>query len=666
MSLKGLSQKRRDEITDQMIEFRREAETGNRPDFKRMTLAERYKIGRHWHKRDIDRNESFGKFAITINEILPIVLQICGVEEQNPTDGTIRPVKNGTQTVADILTSMVKKVMDDSMGDKVKSQVFEQGNSACRAFMWWDIDYTNDPENGNFMLRETDPFMVLPQPNIRVYDYNSQRNGAKYIIIDDWQDKEAVEKRYPKEAEKIRQANLNIVNSQGRFGHLISLVFGGFNNRVGIRDDYRDVTFDEQEILTSKAKTNHRLSTYWWKEWKKGIYVKRVDDPLNFVALTDTKDISQARKLEEDDDNIQIIDKDRDSQPLVVPVLNKTVMVGDVLVDHIEDPFQGMNLFPVVRFAPYFDSGYEYCVVENLIGPQKIINMASSTLINLVKKVANGGWFVGKTTKKNKDWLATHGTQDGIVIDTSEFGNSVRKIEATDYPVGVDTLAERMKGNMKDTSQVELVNPKRTNESGKAKQIDEAQSLRTMGVIFRNWKYTNTLLIQVLVELIRNTNVFSDEEILAVVEEDGLIDEAMLNEARQLVVQAFGEEIPQPPTPPDPQLLEQMQPEAAQLVVSQFQQESEIFAQLIQAIDQEAIPIAKAHMLDEIRGMQRGRYGIKVDISPSSPTRRIAKMKEAFLVNAALIEGGQPGLSREQLLDTTDLDNKETAIAGVL
>lgn len=664
MSLKGLSKTRRDEITDMMMEFRREAETGNRPDFNRMTLAERFKIGRHWLKRDIDHNESFGKFAITVNEILPIVLQICGVEEQNPTDGTIRPVKNGTQTVADILTSLVKKVMDDSMGDKVKSQVFEQGNTSGRSFMWIDIDYTNDPEHGNFVIRETDPFMVLPQPNIKVYDYNSPRNGAKYLIIDDWQDKDLIENRYPAEADKIREANLNIVNSQGRWGHLISMCFSGFNNRVGIRDDYRDSTFDEQEVLTSKSKTNHRVSTYLWKEWKKGIYVKRVGDPLNYIALTKKKDIRQAREAAAQNDNIQIIEKDRDGQPLVVPVLNKTTMVGDVLVDHVDDPYNGMSLFTLVRFAPYFDSGYEYCVVENLIGPQKIINMASSTLINLVKKVANGGWFVGKTTKRNRDWLATHGTEDGIVIETDKYGGQVKKIEATDYPVGVDTLAERMKGNMRDTSQVELVSPQRTNESGKAKQIDEAQSLRTMGVIFRNWKYTNTLLIQVLVELIRNTDVFSDEEIMAVIEEDGLIDEAMLAEARQLVAEAFGVEIPEPPTPPSPELLQQMEPVAQQASVSAFEEEAELFRAIMAGIDQEAIPIAKAHMIDEIRGMQRGRYGVKVDISPSSPTRRIAKMKEAFLVNTALIEGGQPGLSREQLLATTDLDGKDEAIAG--
>ena len=666
MSLKKLSLKRKEELKDMMLEFRREAEHGNRRAFKRMTLAERYKIGKHWHDQDVKYNESFGKFAITVNEVLPIVLQICGVEEQNPTDGTVRNVKNGTQTVADILTSLVKKTMDDANGDKIKSQVFEQGNSIGRSFMWWDIDYTNDPKNGNFVLRETDPFMVLPQPKIGVYDYNSKHNGAKYLIIDTWMEKSLVEATYPDSKELFQEANFSVVATTGRFGHLINSIFGG-SNHYAVRDSYRDVLYDEdEEHVTSKEKTNYRVSTYFWKEYKKGIYVERLDDPMNFVALTKPKDIAQAKRLAEQSDLIAITEKDRDGQPLVVPILNKTIMVGDVLVDHIEDPFNGVSLFPIVRFAPYFDSGYEYCVVENLIGPQKIINMASSTLINLIKQVANGGWFTGKSTKKNKDWLALHGSEDGIVIDKMDFSGFVEKIKATDYPVGVDTLAERMKGNMKDTSQVELVNPKRTTESGKAKQIDEAQSLRTMGVIFRNWKYTNVLLIQVLVELIRNTDVFSDEEIMAIVEEDGLIDDAMLNEARQLVVDTIGIEMPRPPEPVDPAFLEQIPPETGQLMINQFQTDQDLFLQLMEAIDAEAIPIAQAQMLDEVRNLQKGRYGIKVDISPSSPTRRIAKQREAFLLNTALIEGNQPGLSRKQLIETTDLDNKEEAIAGVV
>lgn len=666
MSLKGMKKEKRDEIRDKMLEFRSEAEIGNRRVFERMTLAERYKIGKQWHDEDVRFNEGHGKFAVTVNEILPIVLQVCGVEEQNPTDGVVRNVKDGTQTVASIITSLVKKVMDDSNGDKIKSQTFEQGNTVGRSFMWWDIDYTQDPERGNFVLKETDPFNVLPQPNIRVYDYNSPRNGAKYLIIDDWMDKGLVEATYPDEADQIRNANFNPHQTMFRkFSHLIANAFANFN-RFGTRDSYRDQKFDEDADVSNKEKTNHRVSTYLHKEYKKGVYVKRLDDPLQAIALTKKKDISQAKRLAAQDENIVVIEKDGEGRPLVVPILNKTVMVGDILLDHIPDPYKGMNLFTLLRFAPYFDSGYEYCIVENLIGPQKIINFASSTLINIVKNLANNGWFTAKCSKKMRDWLAAHGSEDGIVLDKTLFGGSLEKIKSNDYPVGVDTLAERMKGNIRETSQIQSENPKPTSQSGKAKQIDELQSLRTMGVIFRNWKYFNVLQIQVLVELIRNTDVFSDEEILAVVEEDGLIDEAMLNEARQLVVQEFGIDLPQPPTPPDENLLLQLPPETQVLLINQFEEEQQVFVELMQAIDQEAIPLAEARMIDEIRNMQKGRYGVKVDLSPSSPTRRMAKRLEITALNESLIAGGNQGLGRKAIIDAWDIDNKEEAIAGVV
>ena len=472
MSLKGMSRTKRDELRDKMLEFRSEAEIGNRSTFERMTIAERYKIGKQWGLDDVRYNEGHGKFAITVNEILPIVLQVCGVEEQNPTDGVIRNVKAGTQTVANIITSLVKKVMDDSNGDKIKSQTFEQGNTVGRSFMWWDIDYTNDPERGNFVLKETDPFMVLPQPKISVYDYNSQRNGAKYLIVDDWMDKELIEATYPDEADDLMNANMNPHQTMfGKFKHLVANAFTSFN-KFGTRDSYRDQKFDEDQDTTSKEKTNYRVSTYMHKEYKKGVYVKRLDDPLSYLPLTKKKDISQAKKLAAQDERIQVIEKDGEGRQLVVPVMNKTVMVGDVLLDHIPDPYNGMSLFTLLRFAPYFDSGYEYCIVENLIGPQKIVNFASSVLINLVKNLANTGWFTGKCSKKMRDWLASHGSEDGIVLDKTLFGGVLEKIKATDYPVGVDTLAERMKGNIRETSQIQSENPKPSSQSGKAKQLN--------------------------------------------------------------------------------------------------------------------------------------------------------------------------------------------------
>ena len=113
-------------------------------------------------------------------------------------------------------------------------------------------------------------------------------------------------------------------------------------------------------------------------------------------------------------------------------------------------------------------------------------------------------------------------------------------------------------------------------------------------------------------------------------------------------------------------ILQQMEDTAAALVVTQFEQQMEVFNQLVEAIDQEALPIAQARMLDEIKNMQAGRYGIKVDLSPSSPTRRIAKRIELQALTETLAASGQAPLSRKTIIDSWDIDNKEEAIAGAL
>ncbi len=501
-----LSPGKKEEIKGTMMKFRIEAEDGNKSDFIRMTENERFKIGKHWNYDDLSFNEAHGKFSLTINEVLPIVLDIAGTQEENPLDYKIRNVKGGTQVIAEILTSLTKNVMDKSMGRSEASQSFESGITTGRGFLFIDIDYTNDPLNGDLVIKELDPFMVLPDPTCKEYDYNKEKGGAKYIIIDEWEDKGKVEAKYPGLKEDIKSATFDPA-PQGRFGAIMSSIFGGTGPNLHLKDDYRhhdERTFkEEMESNVSKQTNNYRRSTYLWKEWKKGAYVQKLDDPLNYLAITDPKDIKAAKEFAELDPNIRVIEKDQFENQLTVPVLNRTVMYGDVLVEHIEDPFDGMNLYPLIRFAPYFDHGYEYPPVQNLIGPQKLINYTFSSLVNILKNLANSGWKVGKGTQRQLQWLEEHGGEDGLVLNLSKYGFA-EKITTTEYPTGFDIITERGKQNMREISQVQLTVPKTGRpESGKAKQIDEIRTQRTKGIIFRNWNHTHILVGRVLIEMVR-------------------------------------------------------------------------------------------------------------------------------------------------------------------
>lgn len=661
MSLKGVSFEKRTKIADKMQKFRGQAENGNEGTFARMTESERLKIGKHWIAADEEYNKAHGKFCLTINEALPIVLDIAGTEENNPTDITVRNVKAGKQKIAELLTVLTKKVMDDNDGDKRKSQAFERGVTVGRSFIGFDINYDRDPENGDFELLQKDSFLVLPDPACKSYDYNDRKNGAKYIIVDDWEDKEAIENRYPKKKKEIQNASFTLDISRSRFGALMSKMFGGRSTNT--RDDYRDPKFaEEEQNLSLREENNHRVTTIWWKEYKKGAYIQKISDPLNYIAVTKPTDIAEAKRIAEETQQFKVITNDRNGNKLTVPVLNRTVMVGDVLVDHVEDPFDGMSLYPIVRFAPYFDDGYEFGVLENVIGPQKLINYFFTNMANNLKKLANTGWLVGGGSPTWLKWLKDHGTEDGVVIDKSKFGNSISKIVETPFQVGMDAMIQRTKEGVRETTQVRTEEPVRSNESGKAREIKEGQNLRTKGVIFRNWNFTNNLAGRVLIELIRNTNVFSEAEILELVDEERMIDEKLMNEARAIVREELEAQeivIPDPPQSSELIGIELQPPEMQAALATQFQQEAAAFEKITTLIDQMAVPIAIDLMMEDIKNMQKGRYGIKIDVAPRAPTIRMKEQIQGFALNDALRAGGQPGLSRDSLIDLTEITNKE-------
>jgi hypothetical protein len=304
--------------------------------------------------------------------------------------------------------------------------------------------------------------------------------------------------------------------------------------------------------------------------------------------------------------------------------------------------------------------------VENLKGPQQLINFTFSAVCNLLKGLANSGWKVGKTSEKNREWLEEHGGKDGVVIDLSKYSNMVEKIKANEFPAGLDVVTERGKQNMREISQVQLEVPVRKAESGKALAIREHQSIKTKGIVFRNWKQTNLIMAQTFVGLIRNTRLFSDEEILAVVDEDDMLNAKLLDQARAIVlnqIRQAGRKIPGPPQPPNPIRLRNAPPAIQAEIIDVFQKEQKIYAEFAERVEQAAIPIAQQLTLKLIRNKQIGRYGTKVDLTPYSSTMRFAQRMEAIELDQQLLTGGRPGLSRDMLIELSDLPNKDKAKA---
>jgi hypothetical protein len=666
-----LSNEKREELKNKMLDFRRFAEEGNKATFKRMSKAERFKVGKQWDRDDLAYNKEHRKHSLTINRCLPVVNQISGSEIQNPRDIKVRNLKGGTATLAGLFTALAKHGLDSNNCQRVKSQMFDEGITTARGWLEGGVDYSEDPINGDLMTRKHDPFMVLLDPNCTKYDINEEKGGAKYVIVDEWVDKEQLEKQYPEKKLQLESIDYTAGGRKSVWTTLISHLFktSGVGN---VRDDYRDDTMSEETPESSRSKYNYRKSTYWWKEYMKGAYLQKVDDPLDFVVLTEKWEIKQAKdRMKAEPGVAKLIEKDREGKQLTVGVLRKTTMTGDVLLEHNEKPFPGktgsINKIPLFRFSPYFVNGYEFGVVENIIGPQEEVNWARSMVLNLIRLLANAGWKVKSGSKANKDWLAEQGTEDGIVIDQSKFGGKVEKLEQNLLSAGHEYLFQSGTQNINEITNVRLEEPVKDQKqmSGKAIQLKQQSSFTGSAVLFSNYDYTIQLFGEFVIDLIRRMEIYSEEEIMAVVDEEDVIDPELLRQAQGIVIQQIklmGGQIPEPPEQPNPMLFQYAEPHQQGVMVENYRQGVKLYSQFIEQINQAAIPMAKEILFDMLNSTGIGRYGVKVSLAPMADTFRIIKSIEAFELNKTLIESGHAPLPRRALIESSDIANKEAIL----
>jgi hypothetical protein len=199
-------------------------------------------------------------------------------------------------------------------------------------------------------------------------------------------------------------------------------------------------------------------------------------------------------------------------------------------------------------------------------------------------------------------------------------------------------------------------------QSGRAVLARQNWSLQNASNMSGNWNYTLELLGEIIVGLIRNTRCYSESEVMALIDEHELIDEDLLNQARNHVITILQQKgfkpVPQPEQP-DVMVLNGASPAYQKAVLYNYKKQSENFTAYMQSVDQRAMPIARAMLLDEISSVKYGKYGIKAELSPQAETNRIQRMVELFELNKMLLETGQPGIGRDMLIEATNIPNKE-------
>jgi hypothetical protein len=455
------------------------SEEGLRSEFARMSQGFRFYTGDQWDPADLEKLTAEKRPALTINLILPIINLLAGIQRQGRQDITVTARKGGLAPLASAYTQVLRHCLDRTDADYELADAFLDGLIGSKGWLGLDIDHTEDPVYGDIALHKVSPFAMREDPDAKEYDLNK---SGKFVIRDQWMDKEALALNWPKLEKEINS------------GGLATDPAGG------------DVKGDAE-----RGSLRWRVRQCWWKSYEKRLIM------IN-AATGAMKAIDPLQR-----ELVYAISKRRPTWAVkewVVPVLNLTVTAGNLVLTDVKDPYRGVTTFPYYRFCPFWVDGYVMGVVQNLIGPQQEVNKRRSQALHNLNQTANSGYKIKKALNNYDRHIAKHGATPGVVLDESKAGGSIERITPAPLSEGHIQAAALSADDMKEISGAnpDLMGQLIENhaESGKAIELRQAQGMKVVEVLFDNFARTQKLIALGLVDMIRFTDVYSDEEINAI------------------------------------------------------------------------------------------------------------------------------------------------------
>ncbi len=473
-------------------DYWKHADAGLRDERDRMQTGFNFYVGNQWDAADLEKLAAEKRPALTINLILPIINLLAGIQRQGRQDITVAARRGGHARLAEVFTETLRHCMDVTDADYEIADCFLDGIIGNKGWIGVGVDYADDPLGGDLKVSKVSPFDMREDPDAREYDLN--RSG-RFVIRDMWMDKEAVRLNWP-----------------GKIGDIDA---GGL-----------DVDPASSDVAGSAdaGVLRYRVRECWWKAFEKRVVL--INAATGVMRTVDASRAELAAAIAAQGGRWTV-------KEWVAPVLNKTVTAGNVVLEDVRDPYNGVTTFPYYRFCPYWVDGYVMGVVQNLQGPQQEVNKRRSQALHNLNQTANAGFKVKKVLNNYDRHLARHGSTPGVVLDESKAGGKIERIEPAPLSEGHITAAQMSAGDMKEISGA---NPDLLGhimegivESGRAIELRQAQGMKVVEVVFDNFSRTQKLLALGLVDIIRFTDVYSDAEIRAIAAENlGSQDMALL------------------------------------------------------------------------------------------------------------------------------------------
>lgn len=442
--------------------------------------CERFLAGDQWDPRDRAILEASRRPVLTINKILSTISNVLGEQINNRAEISFRPRSGAPAATADVLTKVFRQISDNNQLDWKRSDMFADGVISSRGYL--DVRLgMNDNAVGEVEISSLNRKNVIVDGDADEYDPDEWSQ----VFVTKWMTADDVAVLYSEaDAELLRGREA----SSFQYGYDSTQMqrerFGPPSNAAYFSGDRDDPTLRNIRVLDHQYRKLDR---------QKHFLNPKTGDQRPIPEEFGAAQIAHFTEAY----GFQVITK-------LVRRIRWTVLADDVVLHDDWSPYQH---FTVVPYFPYLRYGNTIGLVENLLGPQELLNKVSSQELHITNTTANSGYKVkaGALTNMTVEELEQKGAQTGLVIELTEI-DALEKITPNAVPSGLDRISYKAEESIKTISGI----------SDSAQGMDRADV--SAKAIQQKRQAGSTNLVKPLDNLVR-TDFILARNILALVQE---------------------------------------------------------------------------------------------------------------------------------------------------
>lgn len=453
--------------------------------------------GTQFTEEDKQVLREMGRHPIEINEIADSVDTAVGYQINNRVDIVLRPKRNATDKAATKMTKLAMQIKDNLRYEWHETQVFTDGTVQQRGYFDLRVNYDQNM-NGEISLFTYDPLDVIPDPDSKSYNPDDWADvtTTRWMTLDD------IEVNYGKAKRTLILSEYASVNEDD---------FGdddeeGSRNKFGLPKYVgSQPTYDALDE-TTEIKRVRVIDRQHWKMENSLIAVMPTGD-IRVLNEANPHEIENAMKA--------------GALTLRKPMKRVwwTVSTQNVLLMNELSPYKH---FTVIPYFYTFRRGRTRSMVDQMVGPQELLNSCVTMVAHIVKSTANSGWIVEQNSLTNMDTddLETEGAKTGLLIEHAKGTKAPEKIKPNEIPQGVSDLINlgsfKIKGVSGQTDAMRGQGGK--DQSGLAAQSQQFAAQMSQAIHNDNLAYTRNIFTTFLIELIQST--MTEPQILRITEMD--------------------------------------------------------------------------------------------------------------------------------------------------